>query len=195
MSQAGPTCEKLLRQYVLEAQRMTSRQRNLRICAQDCSIDGHNFKRGEAVICLLGQAGHDTSCVPDPHVFKPGRPAEAYIHFGHGPHECLGREMSLTYCVGLLEVVAGLKHLRPAPGAMGELKCIQVGTEKCYLDDTWSWLTFDPTSKLICSSFILLFGRIGVTDNAKPGSFILMELAKVCVADTQSSIPYQLDRI
>jgi len=142
----GPTSYKVLRQYVLEAQRMTSRQRNLRICAEDTSIDGQEFKRGDAVICLLGPAGHDSSCIPNPHQFQPGRPAEAYIHFGHGPHECLGKEITLTYCVGLLEVVARLKNLRPAPGAMGELKSINVGTERCYLDDTWSWLTFDPTT-------------------------------------------------
>jgi cytochrome P450 len=147
VSDGGPTCHQLLRQYVLEAQRMTSRQRNLRICVQDTCVDGQNFKKGDAVICLLGPAGHDKSCIPDPQSFKPGRPAEAYIHFGHGPHECLGKEIALTFCIGLLEVVAGLKNLRPAPGAMGELKSIQVGTEKCYLDDTWSWLTFDPTSK------------------------------------------------
>jgi hypothetical protein len=30
---------------------------------------------------------------------------------------------------------------------MGILKTITVGTEQYYLDDTWSWLTFDPTSK------------------------------------------------
>ncbi|PVH91358.1 prostaglandin G/H synthase 2/cyclooxygenase 2, pgh2/cox2 [Periconia macrospinosa] len=143
---AGPTCHKELRKYVLEAQRLTSRQRNLRICAQDTVVDGQQFKKGDAVVCLLGPACHDTSCIPEPQSFKPGRPAEAYIHFGHGPHECFGKEIAIAYCVGLLEVVAKLKDLRAAPGAMGELKSIQVGNEKCYLDDTWSWLVFEPTS-------------------------------------------------
>ncbi|KAI5926181.1 heme peroxidase [Camillea tinctor] len=148
VSRGDPTCPEQLRAYVLEAQRMTSRQRNLRICAQDTSVDGQQFKKGDVVICLLGPAGHDKSCIPDPESFKLGRPAEAYIQFGHGPHECLGKEIALTFCIGLLEVVAKLKNLRPAPNAMGELKSIQVGTERVYLDDTWSWLTFDPTSTL-----------------------------------------------
>jgi len=125
---------------------LTSRQRNLRVCAQDTVIDGQQFKKGDAVVCLLGPACHDANFIPEPQSFKPGRPAEAYIHFGHGPHECFGKEIAITYCVGLLEVMAKLKNLRAAPGAMGELKSIQVGNEKCYLDDTWSWLAFEPTS-------------------------------------------------
>lgn len=93
-----------------------------------------------------GPACKDPTAVPDPTKFLLGRPSNAYIHFGYGAHECLGREIALNYCLGLLKVTAGLKYLRPAPGTMGLLKTITVGTERCYLDDTWSWLTFDPTS-------------------------------------------------
>jgi len=85
--------------------------------------------------------------IPNPTTFQLGRPSEAYIHFGYGVHECLGREIALTYCISLLKVTATLKYLRLAPGDMGMLKTITVGTEQYYLDDTWSWLTFDPTSK------------------------------------------------
>jgi hypothetical protein len=42
-----------LRQYVLEAQRLTSGQRNLRICASETTIDGKTFKPGDAVVSLL----------------------------------------------------------------------------------------------------------------------------------------------
>ena len=48
----------------------------------------------------------------------------------------------------MIKLVAGLKNLRPAPGDMGQLKSVQLGTEKLYLNDSWSYLTTDPTSKL-----------------------------------------------
>ncbi|KAH7407996.1 heme peroxidase [Cadophora sp. MPI-SDFR-AT-0126] len=142
-----PTTDSVLKQYVLEAQRMVSTQRNLRVCASDRTIDGHKFCKGDTVICLLGPACKDADAVPDPKTFKLGRPSNAYIHFGYGVHECLGREIALTYCVSLLKVVASLKNLRPAPGEMGVLKTVTIGAERCYLDDTWTNLTFDPTSK------------------------------------------------
>ncbi|KAH8587872.1 prostaglandin G/H synthase 2/cyclooxygenase 2, pgh2/cox2 [Bisporella sp. PMI_857] len=142
----SPTMDSLLKQYVLEAQRMVSRQRNLRICESPVTIDGQKFNKGDTVICLLGPACQDAAAVPDPQTFKLGRPSEAYVHFGYGAHACLGREIALTYCVGLLKVAASLKNLRPAPGDMGTLKSINIGSERCYLDDTWSFLTFDPTT-------------------------------------------------
>lgn len=85
--------------------------------------------------------------MPDPGEFKLDRPSSAYIHWGVGPHQCLGREISLSIVVSLVRISAELKNLRPAPGGMGNLKSIMVDTERCYLNDSWSWLTFDPTSK------------------------------------------------
>jgi hypothetical protein len=63
--------------------------------------------------------------------------------------------------VSLVKLCAGLKNLRPAPGDMGVLKQITLGTERCYLNDSWSHLTFDPTSKFYIlnhafRSFILM---------------------------------------
>jgi hypothetical protein len=75
------------------------------------------------------------------------------MSFGAGPHECLGREIAYSYLTGLIKLVGGLKNLRPAPGEMGLLKQIKVGTERCYLSDNWGYLTFDPTST---SLFLLL---------------------------------------
>lgn len=105
----------------------------------------HNFLSASNL--SKGPACKDADAVPDPQTFKLGRPSSAYMHFGHGVHECLGREIALTYSVALLKIVASLKNLRPAPGEMGTLKAVTIGTERCYLDDTWSNLTFDPTSE------------------------------------------------
>lgn len=73
---------------------------------------------------------------------------ENFLHFGYGAHECLGREIALITVTILLKVVAGLKNLRPAPGIMGTLKSILIGTERSYLTSDWAELTFDPTSML-----------------------------------------------
>ena len=42
-----------LREYVLEAQRLTSSQRNLRICVKPTTIDGQDFKFGEPLVTLF----------------------------------------------------------------------------------------------------------------------------------------------
>ncbi|KAF2150654.1 heme peroxidase [Myriangium duriaei CBS 260.36] len=145
-SQKSIQADQKLREYVLEAQRLTSTQRNLRICKKPVTVDGQDFKPGQPVVCLMGNAGKDKTVVEDPDTFKPGRPRNAYIHFGYGPHECLGREVALTYIINMVKVCAKLKNLRRAPGPMGLCKYITVGTERCYLNDSWSYLTFDPTT-------------------------------------------------
>lgn len=146
--------DKIIRKYVLEAQRLTSAQRNLRIVAEATTIDGQAFKKGDSVVCLLGPACRDPDVFPKPLKFNLDRPVEKYIHFGHGPHECLGREIGLIYVTGLIKLVAGLKNLRPAPGVMGTLKSITIGTERSYLSSDWSELTFDPTTwKLHCDGW------------------------------------------
>jgi hypothetical protein len=99
----------------------------------------------------------DPAAVPDPGTFKLDRPATAYIHFGYGPHACLGREIALTFVVAFVRIVAGLKNARPAPGEMGTLKNITIGTERSYLNDSWSFLSADPTSKLLVHDFFFFF--------------------------------------
>ncbi|KAI9690830.1 MAG: hypothetical protein M1822_008449 [Bathelium mastoideum] len=145
-AQKTAQADRLLREYVLEAQRLTSSQRNLRICKQTTTIEGQSFKPGDPVVCLLGPACMDKSVVENPTEFRPGRPGSAYMHFGYGPHECLGREVALTYVVSMVKVCAGLKNLRRAPGPMGLCKHITVRKERVYLNDSWSYLTFDPTT-------------------------------------------------
>ncbi|KKY15413.1 putative prostaglandin g h synthase 2 cyclooxygenase pgh2 cox2 [Diplodia seriata] len=139
--------DKTLRQYVLEAERMVSNLRGARVCVGATEIDGQKFAPGDAVVCLFGPACRkEGGLVPEPESFQLDRPASAYIHWGAGPHECLGKEIAIGIVVSLVKVCAELKCLRPAPGDMGELKSIMVGTERCYLNDSWSWLTFDPTT-------------------------------------------------
>lgn len=88
----------------------------------------------------------DESAVKDAHKFQPGRPRTAYMHFGYGPHECLGREVAIAYVTSMIKVCAKLENLRRAPGPMGICKHITIRNERCYLNDSWSYLTFDPTT-------------------------------------------------
>lgn len=53
----------------------------------------------------------------------------------------------MTFVSGLVTLAAGLKQLRPAPGQMGQVKTIRVGTDKAYLNASWSYLGFDASSK------------------------------------------------
>lgn len=55
--------------------------------------------------------------------------------------------MTMVYLTGLVKLVADLKDLRPAPGATGQVKSINVGFDKIYLNDSWSYFAFNTSSK------------------------------------------------
>ncbi|GME60286.1 putative prostaglandin g h synthase 2 cyclooxygenase pgh2 cox2 [Neofusicoccum parvum] len=138
--------DKTLRQYVLEANRLNSELRGARVCVGSTKIDGQTFNPGDVIVTMFSRACKDPEAVPDPLKFKLDRPDSAYIHWGSGPHQCLGREISLSIVMSLIKISAELKNLRPAPGQMGVLKSVMIGTNKTYLNDSWSWMTQDPTT-------------------------------------------------
>lgn len=49
------------------------------------------IQKGRTVLPLSFSAMFDADWVPDPERFDPNRPDHAYLHFGLGHHECLGR--------------------------------------------------------------------------------------------------------
>lgn len=62
-----------------------------------------------------------------------------YIHFGRGPHACLGRPIAVTAMAAQLRIFAQLKNLRRAPGIAGELKSKTVnGSFKVFMKEDWS---------------------------------------------------------
>lgn len=69
-------------------------------------------------------ANRDPDAFPDPDSVRLDRPMESYIHYGVGPHTCLGKEASKVALTAMLRVVGGLDNLRRAPGPQGELKKI-----------------------------------------------------------------------
>jgi hypothetical protein len=50
---------------------------------------------------------------------------ESYIHYGVGPHSCLGGDASKVALTAMLRVIGRLDNLRPAPGPQGKLKKVE----------------------------------------------------------------------
>ncbi|KAI6090870.1 heme peroxidase [Hypoxylon rubiginosum] len=135
-----------LHAYVAEAQRLTSTQRNVRVATAPADIEGKKIAPGDLVVMLLAEAARNEKEVPNAKEFDPNRKLDAVSSFSYGQHECLGQEVARAFLTGLVKLVADLKQLRPAPGEMGTVKTIQVGSEKAYLNDSWSYLAFDAST-------------------------------------------------
>ena len=142
-----PEADRIIRRYVVEAQRLTNSQKDLRVVAKTETVDGVTYRQGDIIALALGEASRDKDQFPDPLEFKAERdPAESIV-YGWGPHQCLGKEISTIFVTALVKLSATLKNLRTAPGEMGMLRKVQIGFDRYYLTDDWSNLTFDPTSK------------------------------------------------
>ncbi|KAI0897973.1 heme peroxidase [Annulohypoxylon nitens] len=138
--------DKELYLYVLEAQRLTSTQRNMRVATQPATLDGQTVEPGNLVVMLLGEAGRNPAEVPNAHEFDPQRQIGPVSSFSYGQHECLAKEIARSFITGMVKLAADLKELRPAPGEMGKVKTIKVGTETNYLNDSWSYLCFEAST-------------------------------------------------
>jgi linoleate 10R-lipoxygenase len=93
-------------------------------------------------------AARDPVIFPNPEEVDVTRPLERYIHYGDGPHACLGKDASMTALTAMWKVVGRLDNLRRAPGPQGELKKIpRPGGFFIYMrEDQGSYFPF-PTSK------------------------------------------------
>ncbi|KAL4904048.1 hypothetical protein BDW74DRAFT_155062 [Aspergillus multicolor] len=132
-----------LQKYILEAQRLTTSQRNVRIATQKTELEGKIVQQGSPVVMMLGEAGRNGSDVLNPTKFDPKRKTNSVSAFSYGQHECVARGIALAYITGLVKLAAGLKGLRPAAGQLGQVKTIRLGSEKAYLDESWSKLGFE----------------------------------------------------
>jgi linoleate 10R-lipoxygenase len=70
-------------------------------------------------------ANKDPNIFPNAYEVDLTRPMESYIHYGVGPHSCLGGDASKVALTAMLRVVGRLDNLRPAPGPQGNLKKIK----------------------------------------------------------------------
>ncbi|KAI9146726.1 Psi-producing oxygenase A [Paramyrothecium foliicola] len=117
-----------LRTYVAEAQRLTSPLRIIRSPAAAAEVEGKQVGPDNVLILNIANAGRDPANVPDADKFDPTREQPEVGCFSTGQHE------------------SGLKNLRKAPGPAGEVKIINVGFEKIYLNDNWSHFAFNAST-------------------------------------------------
>ena len=66
----------------------------LRSAGPAASVAGRPIKPGTRVFAATLVAMQDPAAFPDPKILRPDRPSENYMHFGHGLHECAGRQIN-----------------------------------------------------------------------------------------------------
>jgi cytochrome P450 len=84
---ARTTVEELLR-YESPAQIIA------RSALEDVELDGRVFREGDALVALLGAANRDPAAFTDPEDLDVARSPNQHVAFGHGPHFCLGAQLS-----------------------------------------------------------------------------------------------------
>jgi linoleate 10R-lipoxygenase len=100
---------------------------------------------GDNIFVSFVSAAHDPLVYPEPETVSLNRPMESYIHYGAGPHRCLGEDVSK---VAMLKTVGRLDNLRRAPGPRGELKKIpRPGGFYIYMREDYGGYFPFPTSK------------------------------------------------
>ncbi len=92
-------------------------------------------------------ANREAEYFPEPNKVRLDRPMDVYIHYGIGPHACLGGDASKVALTTMLKVVGRLNNIRRAPGPQGQLKKIpRPGGYNVYMrEDHGSYWPF-PTS-------------------------------------------------
>ncbi|RDA87471.1 hypothetical protein CP532_2800 [Ophiocordyceps camponoti-leonardi (nom. inval.)] len=121
---------------VLEAQRLSSSQRNVRVATHDTEVEGKAMQPGDVVVMLLGEAGRNPDEVPEPETFDPQREKGDVMCYSYGQHECLLKQLAPAYVAGMVRLAAGLEDLRSA----AEVRTVRVGGQLMYVNDCWSRL-------------------------------------------------------
>lgn len=95
-------------------------------------------------------ASHDPKAFPNPEQVVLDRPLDSYIHYGWGPHICLGFGMSKIAMTTMLKTVCKLENLERVPGPQGEIKQVPGpgGLTKYLTADNSSFFPFPTTMKV-----------------------------------------------
>ncbi|KAG9251079.1 heme peroxidase [Emericellopsis atlantica] len=142
----------LLLGYAMEGIRMAGTFGLYRKASVDDTIledDGRKVpvKKGDRVFVSFVGAAKDTKHFPNPDIIDPRRPLDAYIHYGDGPHACLGRGISQVALAELFRAVFRKKNLRRVAGPQGLLKKVpRPGGFYVYLTEDWGSIWPFPTT-------------------------------------------------
>lgn len=106
-----------------------------------------SVRPGDRIFVSLGGAAKDPKYFPEPDKVNPGRPLDAYIHYGAEPYAWLGRKVNQVALTELFRTIFRKKGLRRAAGPQGLLKKIpQPGGFSAYLTEDWGTVSPFPTS-------------------------------------------------
>ena len=124
----GAEADDKLLHYAMEGIRLNGTFGSYRRSTVSTTVDdgGRPVKvqPGDKVFCSFVGANREAEFFPEPDTVRIDRPLDTYIHYGLGPHACLGAEASRTALTAMLRVVGQLDNLRRAPGPQGQLKKI-----------------------------------------------------------------------
>jgi cytochrome P450 len=118
----------LVARYVFEASRFYPLTPGLfRNCLEDYRVAAGTWRAktipaGAFVMAATRSAMFDGRKLPDARSFRIDRPADAYMHFGYGMHECFGVYMNRVMIPQLCKAVLRLPDLRRAAGPAGRLR-------------------------------------------------------------------------
>ncbi|KAH0555974.1 hypothetical protein GP486_006081, partial [Trichoglossum hirsutum] len=119
--------EKLLH-YAMEGIRMAGTFGLYREAAESMVINDNGrdvpVMAGDRVFVSFVSAARDPKVFPNPEKVLLDRPIESYLHYGAGPHTCLGGDISKVAITAMLKTVGRLDNLRRALGEQGQLKKI-----------------------------------------------------------------------
>ncbi|TWT47893.1 Biotin biosynthesis cytochrome P450 [Thalassoglobus neptunius] len=65
-----------------------------RIALEEVAIGSRTIRPGDLVLVMLGSANRDPERFPSPDEFDIARPNNHHLAFGHGPHFCVGSQLS-----------------------------------------------------------------------------------------------------
>lgn len=148
----APESDEALSRYVLEAIRLNGTYGAYREAQRDVTVNDNgneiHVNKGSKVFVSFVSASRDPAVFPEPEKVLLNRPMDSYVHYGIGPHSCLGQDASRIALTSMLRVVGRLDNLRPAAGRQGQLKKIpREGGYYVYMKEDGGSYTPFPASK------------------------------------------------
>lgn len=99
----------------------------LRVCAAERTLAAGTAREttipaGATVLAATRSAMFDETAVTAPAEFRLDRPHSDYLHFGHGPHACLGDAIARVQLPALATALLEGARIERAPGRGGKLR-------------------------------------------------------------------------
>mmetsp|Transcript_2672 Transcript_2672/g.3053 ORF Transcript_2672/g.3053 Transcript_2672/m.3053 type:complete len:412 (+) Transcript_2672:3-1238(+) len=96
-----------------------------RVVSNECTINGHTFKKGTVLLASTRSASMDPALNKEPETFNPDRDfTYESFHFGHGIHKCLGRYVAVPVVATVIKelILNGELGVSRIDGPRGEMK-------------------------------------------------------------------------